>query len=207
MCVSCGGSVHVGGGAITGSYVHFGYTRLYRFISTVSMDVNWWSNTHFMCPCVPKTSTIRFCETSAWNDTPRDCPLLGTYSVVSSEIFSIENATTTFKNQDEYIVLGTNPDKAPSTLAAKRNGNRRTHPDKSYLRVPLCVHVFHISFAIPLVWTNWCPLQQNIAPCQYSSAKRDPFDLNTFRQRHSWSSSGPCPLSRQIILVASLLSW
>lgn len=36
-----------------GSYVHRGYTRLYKFIRTVSWERSWLSNTHFMWPCVP----------------------------------------------------------------------------------------------------------------------------------------------------------
>lgn len=36
-----------------GSYVHRGYTRLYKFIRIVSWERSWLSNTHFMWPCVP----------------------------------------------------------------------------------------------------------------------------------------------------------
>lgn len=33
-----------------GSYVHGGYTLLYKFISTVSCERSWLSKTHFICP-------------------------------------------------------------------------------------------------------------------------------------------------------------
>lgn len=35
------------------SYVHFGNTRLYRYMKTVSNDLSCPSNTHFIWPCVP----------------------------------------------------------------------------------------------------------------------------------------------------------
>lgn len=58
MVSSLSWGVSTGGGNIAGSYVHFGKTRLYRFIQTVSWALIIPSKTHFMCPCVPKGSRI-----------------------------------------------------------------------------------------------------------------------------------------------------